>query len=87
MFTILANPGLSLGCESPGMQASSIAAAGIASAAQRLDASAARTAARALDNLAGETVERIQAVVDAKANAAVLRASDEMTGALLDILV
>lgn len=69
------------------MQASSIAAAGIISAVQRLDASAARTASRPLDNLAGETVERLQAATAVKANAAVLRAADEMSGSLLDILV
>lgn len=69
------------------MQASSIAAAGIMSAVQRLDASAARTASRPLDNLAGETVERLQAATAVKANAAVLRAADEMSGSLLDILV
>lgn len=69
------------------MQASSIAAAGIISAVQRLDASAARTASRPLDNLAGETVERLQAATAVKANAAVLRAADEMSRSLLDILV
>jgi flagellar basal body rod protein FlgC len=68
------------------MQASSIAAAGITTAVQRFDASAARTAARPLDNLAEETVERLQAGTAVKANAAVLRTADEMTGALLDIL-
>lgn len=69
------------------MQASSIAAAGIISAVQRLDASAARTASRPLDNLAGETVERLQAATAVKANAAVLRAADEVSRSLLDILV
>lgn len=69
------------------MNASSIAAAGIASAVQRFDASASRTAARPLDDLAGESVERMQAKTAAQANAVVLRAADEMTGTLLDILV
>lgn len=68
------------------MQATSIAAAGIMTTAQRFDASAARTAARPLDNLAEETVERLQAATSVKANAAVLRTADEMTGTLLDIL-
>ncbi len=68
------------------MNATSIAAAGIASAVQRFDASAQRTAARPLDDLAGETVERIQAKAAVQANAAVLRTADDMTGALLDIL-
>lgn len=68
------------------MNATSIAAAGIASAFQRFDASAARTAARPLDDLAGEAVERAQARVAVQANAAVLKTADDMTGALLDIL-
>ncbi|CAN5340753.1 hypothetical protein BH09PSE1_BH09PSE1_27120 [soil metagenome] len=68
------------------MNASSIAASGISSALQRFDASAARTAADPLENLGGEMVERIQARVAVQANAAVLRISDDMTGALLDIL-
>lgn len=69
------------------MNASSIAAAGIASAVQRFGASASRTAARPFDDLAGESVERMQAKTAVQANAAVLRAADEMTGTLLDILV
>lgn len=68
------------------MNAMSIAASGIASALQRFDASAVRTAADPLADLAGETVERLQAKVAVQANAAVLRSADEMTGALLDIL-
>jgi hypothetical protein len=68
------------------MIASAIAATGIASALQRFDASAARTAADPLANLEGETVERLQVKVAVEANVAVLRASDDMTGALLDIL-
>lgn len=42
------------------MQAFSIAASGIAAATARFDASARRTAVAPLDNLAGESVERIQ---------------------------
>ncbi len=68
------------------MNVSSIAASGLASALQRFDASAARTAADPLANLAEESVERIQAEVAVKANVAVLRTGDDMTGALLDIL-
>lgn len=68
------------------MHASSIAAAGIATASQRFNASAARTAARPLDDIAGEGGERILAVVAVKANAAVLKTADEMTGTLLGIL-
>lgn len=68
------------------MNVSSIAASGIASALQRFDASAARTAADPLADLAGETVERIQAKTAVAANAAVLRTADDMTGMLLDIL-
>lgn len=68
------------------MQAHAIAAAGIASAADRFEASARRTAADPLADLAGETVERIGAQVALEANAAVLRTADEMAGTLLDIL-
>lgn len=68
------------------MQAFSIAAAGIAAATARFDASARRTAFAPLDNLAAESVERIQAEVALKANAAVLRSANDMTGTLLDIL-
>ena len=68
------------------MQASAIASAGITSALARFDASARRTARAPLDDLAGETVERLQAATDLKANAAVLRTADEMMGALLTIL-
>lgn len=68
------------------MQAHAIAAAGLASAAARFEASARRTAADPLGDLAGETVERIGAEVAFKANAAVLRTADEMAGTLLDIL-
>ena len=68
------------------MQATAIAAAGIAGATARFEASARRTAADPLADLAGETVERIGAELALKANVAVLRTVDEMTGALLDIL-
>lgn len=68
------------------MQAFSVAASGIAAATARFDASARRTAVAPLDNLATESVERIQAEVALKANAVVLRSANEMTGTLLDIL-
>lgn len=68
------------------MQAHAIAAAGIASAAARFEASARRTAADPLAGLAGETVERIGAEIALKANTSVLRTADEMTGTLLDML-
>ena len=68
------------------MQAFSIAASGAAAATARFDASARRTAIDPLDNLADESVERIQAEVALKANAAVLRSANQMTGTLLDIL-
>lgn len=68
------------------MQAHAIAAAGIASATARFDASARRTAANPLADLAGEIVERVTAEIALKANVSVLKTADEMTGALLDIL-
>lgn len=68
------------------MQAFAIAAAGIAGATDRFAASAARTAAAPLADLAGETVERITAETAFKANVAVLKTADEMYGSLLDIL-
>lgn len=68
------------------MQAHAIAAAGIASAASRFEASARRTAADPLADLAGETVERMTAEIALKANASVLRTADGMTATLLDIL-
>lgn len=68
------------------MQAHAIAAAGIADAAARFDASARRTAADPLADLAGETVERMTAEIAVKANVAVLRTADDMTATLLDIL-
>lgn len=68
------------------MQALSIAATGLLDAVGRFDASARRTAAAPLDNLVEEQVSRIQATTEVQANAAVIRAADEMTGELLDIL-
>lgn len=68
------------------MQALSIAAVGLTTAQNRFDNSARRTAAAPLDNLAEETVERIQTKTAFSANAAVLRTADDMTGTLLDML-
>jgi len=68
------------------MQAIAIAAAGIAAASARFEASARRTAADPLADLAGETVERIGAEIAFEANVSVLKTADEMTGTLLDIL-
>lgn len=68
------------------MQALSIAAVGMMSAQSRFEASARRTAAAPLDNLAAETVERIQAKTAFTANAAVVRTADEMSGTVLDML-
>lgn len=69
------------------MQAAAIASAGITTALARFDASASRTAANPLDDLAAETVERLEASTAVTANAAVLRTADDMMGTLLDILV
>lgn len=68
------------------MITASIAAGGVASAMARFEQSAARTAAAPFDDLAGEAVERIGAKAAVSANLAVLRAADDMTGTLLDIL-
>ncbi len=68
------------------MQVFAIAAAGIADAASRFEASAARTARAPLDDLAGETVERLTASIALKANVSVLKTADEMYGTLIDIL-
>lgn len=76
------------------MQALNIAAAGMFAATDRLSASAQRTAAWGVEqtqteqkiDLAHEAVEQISAKTDFKANAAVARTADEMTGALLDII-
>ncbi len=73
------------------MQALAIAAAGMSAAANRLDASAQRTAAwEARENdtdLAKEAVEQISAKTEYKANAMVAKTADRMTGALLDLKV
>lgn len=68
------------------MQVLPIAAAGLLDAAGRFDSSARRTAAAPLDNLEREVVARVQAVQDVKANTAVIRAADRMTGTVLDML-
>ena len=68
------------------MQAHAIAAAGIADAAARFEASARRAAAAPLADLAGETVERMGADLALKANVAVLKTADDMAGTLLDML-
>ena len=68
------------------MQAMSIAAVGMMSAQSRFEASARRTPTAPLDNLAAETVERIQAKTAFTANAAVVRTADDMSGTVLDML-
>ena len=76
------------------MQVLATAAAGMFAATDRLSASAQRTAAWGLEqtqteqkvDLAHEAVEQISAKTDFKANAAVAKTADEMTGALLDII-
>jgi flagellar basal body rod protein FlgC len=68
------------------MQAFAIAAGGIAAATARFDASARRTAAAPLDNLETEIVDRLESEVALKANVAVLKTADRMTGTLLDML-
>jgi len=73
------------------VQVLNTAAAGMFAAADRLSASAQRTAAWGLEqsqvDLAREAVEQVSAKTDFKANAAVIRIADEMTGALLDMKV
>ncbi|MBB3873771.1 flagellar basal body rod C-terminal domain-containing protein [Brevundimonas mediterranea] len=68
------------------MQVMPIAAGGMMNAQSRFEASARRTATAPLDNLAAETVERIQAKTAFTANAAVVRTADDMSGTLLDML-
>lgn len=63
-----------------------MAGAGIAAATARFEASAARTASNPLEDLATATVERIEASHAVRANVAVLRTADDMTGALLDLI-
>ena len=74
------------------MQALAIAAAGMTAAANRLNASAERTARSDLSqssdvDLVRETVEQVSARTDFKANAAVIKTASAMTGALLDMKV
>lgn len=79
------------------MQAISIAAAGMMAAADRLNASAHRMAAadagadrvQTLGDVdyVQERTEQIGAATDFKANAAVIKTADEMTGALLNLKV
>ncbi len=81
------------------MQALSIAAAGMSAAANRLNASAQRTAAadaqvdaqatKKQDDVdyVKERTEQIGAAQDFKANALVAKTADQMTGALLDMKV
>jgi len=68
------------------MSAFAIAASGIADATARFAASAERAARAPLENLAGESVERIEAETAFKANVAVLKTTDEMYGSLLDMI-
>jgi flagellar hook protein FlgE len=82
------------------MQAISTAAAGMMAAADRLSASAQRVAASDAQveadsvkasgadvDYVKERTEQIGAKSEFKANAAVIRTADEMTGALLDLKV
>ncbi len=76
------------------MQVLNTAAVGMFAAADRLSASAQRTAAWGLEqtqaeqkiDLAHEAVEQISAKTDFEANAVVAKTADEMTGALLDMI-
>lgn len=68
------------------MSAFAIAASGITDAAARFAASAERTARDPLADLAGESVERIEAETALKANVAVLKTADQMYGSLLDMI-
>jgi flagellar hook protein FlgE len=73
------------------MTAITTAASGLQAAVSRLNASADRTARMGLSqggdvDLAAESVARIEAGAAFKANVAVIRTADQMTGALLDIL-
>lgn len=77
------------------VQVLNTAAAGMFAAADRLNASARRTVAWGAEqnqaedkiDLAHEAVEQVSAKTDFKANAAVIRTADEMTGALLDMKI
>ena len=77
------------------MQVLATASAGMMAATNRLSASAQRTATWGADeaqnasssvDLGHEAVEQISAKSDFKANAAVARTADEMTGTLLDMI-
>jgi flagellar basal body rod protein FlgC len=68
------------------MDAISTAFFGLADAANRLDRAAQRVALPQGDDFAGAIVDTVEAGEAFKANAAVIRAADQMTGALLDIL-
>lgn len=76
------------------MQVLNTAAAGMFAAADRFNASAQRTVAWGAEQAPGEqpvdlgkeAVEQVSAKTDFKANAAVIRTADQMTGALLDMI-
>lgn len=68
------------------MQVFAIAVSGLSDASARFAASAERTARDPLADLAGETVERVQAEVAFKANVSVLKTADQMYGSLLDMI-
>jgi hypothetical protein len=65
----------------------SIAAAGIAAATNRFEASAKRVAQDPDADLGSEIVEQKLAGVEVEANIAVLKSADKMTKSILDILV
>lgn len=67
------------------MQALSIAQVGLTRATDRLTASAQRMVGSDPD-YGREVVEQVQAKTDFKANLAVIKAADQMTGTLLDML-
>ncbi|MDP1631789.1 MAG: flagellar hook protein FlgE [Caulobacter sp.] len=67
------------------MQVMPIAAAGLNDAINRFDISARQTVADPLDNPVQRLVEQIQARTEVKANAAVIRTADAMTGTVLDM--
>jgi flagellar basal body rod protein FlgC len=73
------------------MLATNIAASGLMNAIQRLDGAAVRIAQfgqpQTGDNdLAAQMVALVEAKNDFKANVAVMRTADEMTGALLNMI-
>jgi flagellar hook protein FlgE len=77
------------------VQVLATAAAGMFAAADRLSASAQRTAAWGLEegqaeskvDLAREAAEQISAKTEVKAETAVIKTADDMMGALLDLKV